>query len=81
MMPCALDAVRSRRFPATCGSWLGVVSLFTLNNGEVGATAPPPADTGRPRPGEIAATNPDAITVRAWRPSLVPNTAPARVAT
>ena len=80
MMPCVLDAVRSRRFPTTRGSWL-VSFPFTLNNGEVGATAPPPANTGRPRPGEIAATNPDPITVRAWRPSLVPNTAPARVAT
>lgn len=80
MMPCVLDAVRSRRFPPTRGSWL-VSFPFSLNNGEVGTTAPPPATTARPRPGEIAATNPDPITVRAWRPSLVPNTAPARVAT
>lgn len=80
MMPCVLDAVRSRRFPATRGSSL-VSFPFTFNNGEAGAPAVAAVDPSRARPGEILASNPDPITVRAWRPNLVPNAAPARVAT
>lgn len=80
MMPCVLDAVRSRRFPPTRGSWL-VSFPFVFSNGEVGNNPAPPVTPARPRPGEITATNPDPITVRAWRPSLTPNREPARAAT
>lgn len=80
MMPCVLDAVRSRRFPTTRGSSL-VSFPFTFHNGEVGTSAPVAANVARPRPGEIVATNPDPITVRAWRPALVPHAQPAPVAT
>lgn len=80
MMPCVLDAVRSRRFPPTRGSWL-VSFPFVFSNGEPGGNPAPLGAPARPRPGEITATNPDPITVRAWRPTLTPNRDPAAAAT
>lgn len=82
MMPCVLNAVRIRRFPATRGSTL-MSFPFTLRNGEVGASASQTTmgEATRPRPGEMPIVNPEAITVRPWRPTLVPNTNPVRTLT
>ena len=81
MMPCVLNAVRTRRFPATRGSSLLSYS-FTLRSGEVGSAASnAPVDVQRPRPGEIPVPNLEPITVRPWRPTLVPNTNPVRTLT
>lgn len=81
MMPCVLNAVRTRRFPATRGSSLLSYS-FTLRSGEVGSAASnTPVDVQRPRPGEIPVPNLEPITVRPWRPTLVPNTNPVRTLT
>jgi hypothetical protein len=85
MMPCVLNAVRTRRFPPTRGSTL-LSFPFLLRSGEVGA---PPNGPGigtateltRPRPGEMQIVNPDPISVRPWRPTLVPNTNPVRALT
>lgn len=81
IMPCVLNAVRTRRFPPTRGSSL-LSYPFTLRSGEVGGpTANLPVDVVRPRPGEIAVPNLEPITVRPWRPTLVPNTNPVRTLT
>lgn len=81
IMPCVLNAVRTRRFPPTRGSSL-LSYPFTLRSGEVGGTtASLPVDVVRPRPGEIAVPNLEPITVRPWRPTLVPNTNPVRTLT
>ncbi len=81
MMPCVLNAVRARRFPATRSSSL-LSYPFVFRSGEVGGpTANLPVDVVRPRPGEIPVPNPEPITVRPWRPTLVPNTNPVRMLT
>jgi hypothetical protein len=83
MMPCVLNAVRTRRFPPTRGG--GMLSFpFAFRSGEVGATnggIGAPVEMTRPRPGEIQVVNPDPISVRPWRPTLVPNTNPVRALT
>ena len=45
------------------------------------AAANAPVDVQRPRPGEIPVPNLEPITVRPWRPTLVPNTNPVRTLT
>lgn len=80
MMPCVLNAVRTRRFPPARASSL-LSFPFTLRSGEVGApgTGPgTPTVMPHARPGEIQVLNPDTISVRPWRPTLVPNTNPVR---
>ncbi len=83
MMPCVLNAVRTRRFPPTRSSTL-LSFPFALRSGEVGVPANgigAPVELTRPRPGEVQVTNPDPISVRPWRPTLVPNTNPVRALT
>ncbi len=84
MMPCVLNAVRTRRFPPTRAQSL-MSFPFTLRSGEVGAPGQPgvgaPVEVARPRPGEIPVPNPETISVRPWRPTLVPNTNPVRALT
>ncbi len=81
MMPCVLNAVRTRRFPTTRSSSL-LSYPFVLRSGEVGGTsANLPVDVLRPRPGEISVPNIEPISVRPWRPTLVPNTNPVRTLT
>jgi hypothetical protein len=83
MVPCVLNAVRTRRFPPTRSPSL-LSFPFTFRSGEVGAPANgigAPVEVPRPRPGEIQVSNPDTISVRPWRPTLVPNTNPVRTLT
>jgi hypothetical protein len=83
MMPCVLNAVRTRRFPPTRG--MSLLSFpFQFRSGEVGVTNNNigiPIENPRARPGEIQVINPDPISVRPWRPTLVPNTNPVRALT
>ncbi len=81
IMPCVLNSVRARRFPPTRSSSL-ISFPFVLRSGEVGtAQANAPVEVSRPRPGEIQVPNPEPVTVRPWRPTLVPNTNPVRALT
>lgn len=78
MTPCVLNAVRSRRFPAT--RMPSLVSFpFIFRSGEVGGpnSGPPPvADLPAARPGEVRVPNPEPVVARPWRPALVPNATP-----
>jgi hypothetical protein len=83
MMPCVLNAVRALRFPAIRSATL-VSYPFLLRSGEVGSTVAAqttPQEVLRPRPGEVQVPNPEPITVRPWRPVLVPNANPVRALT
>jgi hypothetical protein len=80
MSQCVLTALRSRRFPA-----VGVPTLlsfpFSFRSGEInGQTLPAPV-LPAPRPGELQVPNSENITVRPWRPALIPASTSAPVMT
>lgn len=82
MMPCVSAAVRSRRFPPLRSPALASYT-FVFRSGEVGGPTPQGgfASTAAPRPGELQVPNTEPITVRPWRPALVPNTNPVHTLT
>ncbi len=80
MSQCVLAALRTRRFPG-----LGAPSLvsfpFSFRSGEINGQTVPMPTLPTPRPGEMQVPNPENITVRPWRPALIPASTPAHVMT
>lgn len=80
MSQCVLAALRTRRFPG-----MGAPSLvsfpFSFRSGEISGQTVPMPTLPPPRPGEMQVPNPENITVRPWRPALIPASTPAHVMT
>lgn len=80
MSQCVLAALRTRRFPG-----LGAPSLvsfpFSFRSGEINGQTVPMPTLPPARPGEMQVPNPENITVRPWRATLIPASAPSPVMT
>ena len=71
MSQCVLTALRTRRFPAVGAPTL-MSFPFSFRSGEInGQTLPSPV-LPAPRPNEMQVPNSENITVRPWRPALIP---------
>lgn len=79
LLPCVLNSVRSRRFPASRGHTVASFAFQFQASELAQSNGTPTVSNAPPRPNEIAVPNPDVIAVHAWRPSLSPNPNPARV--
>jgi hypothetical protein len=80
MSQCVLTALRTRRFPAVGAPTL-LSFPFSFRSGEInGQTLPAPV-LPAPRPNEMQVPNSENISVRPWRPALIPASVSAPVMT